>query len=458
MAGTDLVAVVRSYLERALREVHGMKVLLLDADTTRTVSTALSQSDILGHEVYLVERLDAAARGEALPHLRAVAYLRPTRDNVARLRRELRDPRFGSYHVCERHALLALRGHEHAQMASIEPFFLCLRHYTRAALRPPGAHRPPAHLGPAACVCCDPGAVFTNRVEEMRLQDLAEGDARGLVAGVQEFYGDFVALEAHHAAVPLPAPHLALAPMSWDFGASADMLARLTEGVAALLLSLRRRFAVRHQRGSELAERLAQTLHHLTHVEQRELFDFGARPGEPPPLLLILDRRDDPVTPLLSQVRAAAAAAAAAWPGARVPRSSHPNASPPPLPPRSVPHYFLVFVVLCCCSGPTKPWSTSSWASATTASPWRRRPACGPTAPRPCCRPPRTPSSRPTCTPTLVTWGWRSRGSWTRSAGEAGRARRGLHPQTQRESPSRCPGAPFSDAQQRHSFALFFMH
>lgn len=101
MSTFDLVAVVRSYLERALREVAGMKVLLLDAETTRIVSTALSQSDILEHEVYLVERMDADKRGDQLLHLRAVAYLRPTRENIARLRRELRDPRFGSYHVCE---------------------------------------------------------------------------------------------------------------------------------------------------------------------------------------------------------------------------------------------------------------------------------------------------------------------------------------------------------------------
>jgi hypothetical protein len=32
----------------------------------------------------------------------AVCYLRPTRENIARLRRELRDPRYGEYHLCAR--------------------------------------------------------------------------------------------------------------------------------------------------------------------------------------------------------------------------------------------------------------------------------------------------------------------------------------------------------------------
>ena len=188
-----------------------------------------------------------------------------------------------------------------------------------------------------------------------------------------------MALEAHHFVVPLPRPHLALQPFAWDFGNSSDAIGRMTEGVAALMLSLRRRFLIRcggkrlaagrggrmlaclwawtwawlpavclhasagvwcrgvpigrlvmvlaaggqphafaapaaahmhppcpvlrsYQRGSEICERFAASLHHLTAVEERELFDFGSRGGsEGAPVLLVLDRRDDPVTPLLSQ-------------------------------------------------------------------------------------------------------------------------------------------------------------
>jgi vacuolar protein sorting-associated protein 45 len=47
----DLTAVVRSYVERMLREVSDMKVLLLDAEITKMVSTVYSQSKILEQEV-----------------------------------------------------------------------------------------------------------------------------------------------------------------------------------------------------------------------------------------------------------------------------------------------------------------------------------------------------------------------------------------------------------------------
>lgn len=73
-AGTgsaDLVDVLRYYVDKMLRDVPGMKVLLLDAETTRVLSTVFSQSEILEQEVYLVERLDAD-KGDQLLHLKVM--------------------------------------------------------------------------------------------------------------------------------------------------------------------------------------------------------------------------------------------------------------------------------------------------------------------------------------------------------------------------------------------------
>ncbi len=132
----DLSYVVRYYIEKMLKEVTGMKAMLLDAETTRIVSTVYSQSEILEQEVYLVEKLDSDPGEQLLhlkvrtmirqlqkrdgislitdcikqadplcmtqcSHLQAVCFLRPTRENVARLRKELRSPRYGEYHLCK---------------------------------------------------------------------------------------------------------------------------------------------------------------------------------------------------------------------------------------------------------------------------------------------------------------------------------------------------------------------
>ena len=65
----DLSYVVRYYIEKMLKDVGGMKVMLLDSETTRIVSTVYSQSEILEQEVYLVEKLDSDP-GEQLLHLK----------------------------------------------------------------------------------------------------------------------------------------------------------------------------------------------------------------------------------------------------------------------------------------------------------------------------------------------------------------------------------------------------
>ena len=60
-------------------------------------------------------------------------------------------------------------------------------------------------------------AVFTNRIDDMRLQDLAEMDAREMVHQVQEFFGDFTVLDTHHFCIPISKPQVVMQPFSWEF-------------------------------------------------------------------------------------------------------------------------------------------------------------------------------------------------------------------------------------------------
>lgn len=65
----NLMDVMRSYMDRMLRDIPGMKVLLLDAETLKAVSTVYSQSESLANEIYLVQRLDTEM-SEQLFHLK----------------------------------------------------------------------------------------------------------------------------------------------------------------------------------------------------------------------------------------------------------------------------------------------------------------------------------------------------------------------------------------------------
>lgn len=81
-------------------------------------------------------------------------------------------------------------------------------------------------------------------------------------------------------------------------------------------------------------------LHQQIITKEYELFDF--RKTEVPPVLLILDRSDDAITPLLNQV------------------SGHTF--------KTILQLLMCVCVVLSCSGPTRPWSTSSWDSTTTGS------------------------------------------------------------------------------------------
>ena len=257
----DGISAIRSYVDRIVTgdgRCSGMKVLLLDASTTQSVSCVYSQSEILSREVYLVSRLDdsnhnpqlsvrveddgrdlnSGAGGNRTSHLKAVCYLRPTDANAGLLMRELSCPRFSEYHV-----------------------------------------------------------FFSGVVPSGILRLLAESDVNEMVRQVQEFYGDYV--PANEDLLTLNCRNTlamtAAGGTSWERD-HAHLYDRNRRGVEGMLLSLRRRpTAVRYQRSSETARRLATDVSES--IRGDEIFHF--RGGSV--LLLIVDRCDDPVTPLLSQ-------------------------------------------------------------------------------------------------------------------------------------------------------------
>ncbi|XP_026192598.1 vacuolar protein sorting-associated protein 45 [Cyclospora cayetanensis] len=86
--GKDLVALASRHLRVMLEKAPGPKLLLLDSETTGILACAVSQSEILQKEVFLVARLDALPSG-SFEHLSAVCFLRPTSENILLLLRLL---------------------------------------------------------------------------------------------------------------------------------------------------------------------------------------------------------------------------------------------------------------------------------------------------------------------------------------------------------------------------------
>ncbi|KKY25468.1 putative vacuolar protein sorting-associated protein 45 [Phaeomoniella chlamydospora] len=214
-----------------------MKILLLDADTVSIVSTAISQSALLKHEVYLIDRLDNPGR-EKMRHLRCLCFVRPSPDSIQFLIDELREPKYGEYHI-----------------------------------------------------------YFSNIIRKSSLERLAEADDHEVVKSVQEYFADYIVINPDLMSLDLGFPKQRLWSHSPDLW-NTDALQRTTEGVVALLLSLKKNPLIRYEKNSLMAKKLATEIRYQM-TQEEQLFDF--RKTDTPPILLILDRRDDPITPLLTQ-------------------------------------------------------------------------------------------------------------------------------------------------------------
>uniref|UniRef100_A0A646QDT7 Vacuolar protein sorting-associated protein 45 n=1 Tax=Hemiscolopendra marginata TaxID=943146 RepID=A0A646QDT7_9MYRI len=135
----NVITAVKLYVSKMIEESGpGMKVLLLDREMTSIVSMVYAQSEILQKEVFLFERIDTGGLREAMKHLKCIAFLRPTKENVELLSQELKSPKYGLYYI-----------------------------------------------------------YFSNVVSKSDVKVLAEADEQELVREVQEFYGDFIAISPY---------------------------------------------------------------------------------------------------------------------------------------------------------------------------------------------------------------------------------------------------------------------
>lgn len=139
---------------------------------------------------------------------------------------------------------------------------------------------------------------FSNIVPRTDIKLLAESDESESVREVKEIYADYLGVNSNLFSFNLTnCLHGQNHAIAWD----RDALARSTDSLTALLLSLKIRPNIRYSGRSNVAKQLAKECYDKISKENT-LFDFRTQEnGAPPPLLLILDRKDDPVTPLLNQ-------------------------------------------------------------------------------------------------------------------------------------------------------------
>lgn len=67
---------------------------------TPIVSLSATQSTLLSQQVYLTDKIDNIKR-DRMPHLKCVCFLRPMEESLSALERELREPKYGEYYLCQ---------------------------------------------------------------------------------------------------------------------------------------------------------------------------------------------------------------------------------------------------------------------------------------------------------------------------------------------------------------------
>ncbi|CUS23227.1 LAQU0S08e04940g1_1 [Lachancea quebecensis] len=199
-----------------------IKALLLDKDTTGTISMCTTQSELLEHEVYLIDTLENQSR-DAMRHLKCLVYAKPTDETIEHLVKELQDPKYGEYQI-----------------------------------------------------------FFNNTVTKTQLERLAESDDLEVVSKVEEVFQDYQVLNQDLFSLDVRSSKLFSHQMIWDPSGLADT----THSIISLLLSLKVKPLVRYEAGSRLTSKLAKEVMQEIHKNERALFDFPVIDSPPLLLIL----------------------------------------------------------------------------------------------------------------------------------------------------------------------------
>ncbi|KAK3930692.1 Vacuolar protein sorting-associated protein 45 [Frankliniella fusca] len=194
----NCILAVKMYITKMTDESGpGMKVLLMDKETTSIVSMVYGQSEIQQREVYLFERIDAG-NNEPMKHLKCIAFLRPSKENIHSLATELRRPRYGSYYI-----------------------------------------------------------YFSNITPKADIKTLAEADEQEVVREIQEFYGDYLAMGPHLFSLGIP---ISYQGSGWDHDILSRCVQGVTSVLLSLQKNPFIRYQNNSKMAKRLAETIRQVL------------------------------------------------------------------------------------------------------------------------------------------------------------------------------------------------------
>lgn len=118
---------VKRSIGQILDENEGLKVVLFDKESAGIVSSVCTMSYLLQKEAFLVDQLKNEARQE-MAHFKCICILRPSKESVEQLCKELTKPKYSEYYIYFTNALqksLLFRLAEHDSKAVVKDVKEC---------------------------------------------------------------------------------------------------------------------------------------------------------------------------------------------------------------------------------------------------------------------------------------------------------------------------------------------
>ncbi|CCH46610.1 Syntaxin-binding protein 2 [Wickerhamomyces ciferrii] len=199
-----------------------IKVLLLDQSTVPIISLNSTQSELLQHEIYLINRIDNFNR-DKMRHLKCICFLEPTEESINNLLEELRNPKYSSYEL-----------------------------------------------------------FFNNTLTKTQLERLAESDDLEVVTKVEEIFLDYLTINKDLYSLNLKQRIYGDSINSWN-GIAFN---KSVQGLTSLLLSLKARPIIRYEANSKMAAKLSKELIYGIEKTNSSLFDFKLKDSPPQLLIL----------------------------------------------------------------------------------------------------------------------------------------------------------------------------
>lgn len=251
----DLIKIAQNYLNNILLKSttnssntsNEIRVLLLDKHTSPIISLITTQSELLKHDIYLIDTLENINIRDKMRHLKCICFLKPTDETITLLTQEISNPKYKSYEI-----------------------------------------------------------YFNNIISKTRLERLAESDDLEIITKIFEIFEDYYTIIKDLYSFELNYPENSIYNISSMDSWNSNQFNSSVESLISLILSLNSKPIIRYENNSKMCSKLASSLIYEINSNQ-QLFDFKKNNSiandyiEPdtPPLLLILDRKNDPITPLL---------------------------------------------------------------------------------------------------------------------------------------------------------------